>query len=64
MDFFFLVDIIVIFRTTYFDSLLCEEVTDGKQIAKNYLTGRFWIDFLAMIPIDYITAVTKLILIV
>eukprot|EP00347_Sterkiella_histriomuscorum_P003990 403362169 len=57
VDFCFFLDIIVVFRTTFSDLQSGEEVTDSKRLAKNYLKDRFWIDFLAMIPLDYITSV-------
>ncbi len=49
----FAVDLIVNFRTTYFDSVLGDEVLDGKKIFLNYLISlRFWIDLLTTIPWD------------
>lgn len=52
VDFCFLLDVLVNFRTTYFDSRTGDEVFDTKMIAKNYLKSRFWIDFIATIPVD------------
>lgn len=54
IDVCFAIDIFVVFRTTYVDPYDGKEVLDGKQIAKNYLAGRFWIDLLATIPFDTI----------
>jgi len=49
----FAVDLIVNFRTTYFDTILGEEIVDGKKIFINYLlTFRFWIDLISTIPWD------------
>lgn len=52
IDFFFFIDIILTFRTTYIDSSGGDEVTEPKQIAILYLKGRFWIDLLSTIPFD------------
>ena len=55
IDFFFIFDIIVNFRSTYFDPPTEAPVTEGKKIAYNYvLRGRFWIDMLASIPFELI----------
>ncbi len=57
VDICFLIDILVVFRTTYIDTKIGEEVVNSKQIAMMYLKKQFWIDFLAMIPLDLITSV-------
>lgn len=50
IDFLFFIDIVVTFRTTYFDKG-GEEVKDSKKIAKTYIkSGRFFIDLLASLP--------------
>ena len=55
IDILFFLDIILNFRSSYFDASTGEEVTYSTQIAKNYLySGRLWIDLLASIPIDTI----------
>ena len=52
IDFLFLIDIIVNFRTTFIDKEGIE-VYDPRKIAKRYiLGGRFWIDFFSTIPLD------------
>ena len=53
IDIIFLLDIIVIFNTAFFD---IEYVLIDKrsQIAKDYLTGWFTIDAFAIIPFDII----------
>ena len=48
-DFFFLIDIMVQFRTTYF-SVEGEEVRDWKKIAVRYMKGMFLIDLVATVP--------------
>ncbi|CDW81634.1 UNKNOWN [Stylonychia lemnae] len=48
----FLIDIIIIFRTTYYNKR-GEEVFDQKAIALEYIkSGRFFFDFLACVPFD------------
>jgi len=47
----FFIDIILSFHSSYLDEMNFH-VTDKKTIAHNYLTTWFWIDFLAIIPID------------
>mmetsp|Transcript_33777 Transcript_33777/g.38926 ORF Transcript_33777/g.38926 Transcript_33777/m.38926 type:complete len:145 (-) Transcript_33777:1719-2153(-) len=49
-----MLDIIITFRTTFIDSSGGDEITKPKQIAKIYLKGRFWIDFLSAVPFDSI----------
>ena len=34
-----------------------DESTNPKEIAKNYLKGRFWVDLLATVPLDQIVGV-------
>ena len=50
IDFLFLIDIIVAFRTTFFNKV-GDEVYNGWQIAANYIFGgRFFLDLLASLP--------------
>lgn len=51
IDFIFMVDIGVMFCTTYLNKF-GDEVYNHKLIAKNYLRGKVWIDFLSSIPMD------------
>lgn len=53
-DVIFFIDLLINFRTTYLSSRTNEEIFDGKKIAIQYLKGRFWIDLIATVPIDYI----------
>jgi len=56
IDFCFCTDVLITFRTTYFDAE-GEEVTDGRKIARHYVkSGRFFVDFIASMPIDTILA--------
>lgn len=51
IDVLFAIDMLVIFNSVYFDENM-GLVTNRKQIGKNYLTGWFAIDLLAIIPFD------------
>lgn len=51
IDFLFLIDIVVVFRTAIIGDN-GEIVTDQKTIAIKYLKGSFMIDFLSTIPLD------------
>lgn len=51
IDFIFLLDILVTFRTTFISSS-GDEISEPKQIAKEYLKRRFWMDLLATLPFD------------
>lgn len=53
-DICFVLDIFFSFRTTYFNPKTGDEITDPKRIAIYYLKGRFWVDFIAAVPIDRI----------
>jgi hypothetical protein len=55
IDIMFLLDILVAFRTTYFDMHSGEEVFSGKLTAIAYLKSRFLIDFISTIPVDTIS---------
>ena len=52
IDVFFILDVIVNFRTSFIKEATGEEILDQKLIAYNYIKGRFWIDFIASIPVD------------
>ncbi len=58
IDFCFLLDLIINFRTTYYDPVSGDEIFNKKLIAKNYLKGRFMIDFLSTIPLDNLITVS------
>ena len=58
IDFCFFFDILITFRTTYYDQTSGDEVFEKKKIAKNYLRGRFLIDLLSTVPFDNIAKVT------
>jgi hypothetical protein len=57
IDFVFLADIIVQFRTTFYDLDTGDEIYDTKRIGMSYLKGRFTIDLLSTIPIDNIAMI-------
>ena len=51
VDLFFAADILLTFRTTFFDAEN-ELVLDKRVIRRSYLRGMFWIDFIAIIPFE------------
>ena len=50
VDFIFLIDIIIMFRTTYLDTDMGIEVTDTHKIAIKYLKNSFAIDLASSVP--------------
>ena len=57
IDFVFLLDIIVNFRTTFYDIETGDEVFDSKRTGRMYLKGRFTVDLLSTIPFDNIAGI-------
>lgn len=57
IDFVFLLDIIVNFRTTFYDIETGDEVFDPKRTGKRYLRSRFTVDLLSTIPFDTIALI-------
>lgn len=57
IDLVFLLDIIVNFRTTFYDIETGDEVFDSKRTGMKYLKSRFTIDLLSTIPFDNIAAI-------
>lgn len=55
IDIFFMVDVIINFRSSYINESTGEEITDSKKIAIAYLKGKFWIDLVASIPFDFLS---------
>ena len=53
-DLFFLIDILLTFNTSYTSEKKKKEITDRKQIAKNYLTTWFAVDIISILPFDAI----------
>jgi len=54
IDAAFAFDIVINFRSVYYDPKTESLVTDGNKIAWRYLQGRFWIDLLASLPLEMI----------
>jgi hypothetical protein len=50
----FLLDVLVSFFTSYTDEITNIEVIEHKKIAKHYFKGWFIIDFMSVVPLDYI----------
>ena len=59
IDCCFLIDILINFRTSYVSAYTGEEITEPKKITINYLSGRFWIDFIATVPFDLLFQVSS-----
>ena len=57
IDFIFLMDILVNFRTTFYDIETGDEVFDPKRTSKKYLKSRFTIDLLSTIPFDNVALI-------
>ena len=55
IDLFFLIDIIIQFRTTFVNPMTGDENHHLKSIAKNYLTGKFSIDVISTVPFDLLS---------
>lgn len=54
IDILFSLDIILTFRTTYINPNTGIEISSPKDIAKNYILSRFWVDILTVFPFSYI----------
>ena len=52
VDWFFMCDVVLNFRTSFIIEESGEEVFSNKRIALQYLKGRFWIDLISSIPTD------------
>lgn len=55
IDLFFMIDVLINFRSSIVDDVSGEETTDLKIITLTYLKGKFWIDLIASIPFDFIS---------
>lgn len=53
IDFMFLIDIVIIFNTAFFNGKL-DLIDSRKGVALNYIKGWFIIDLLAILPFDLI----------
>lgn len=57
VDFIFLIDVILTFRTTFLDTEQGQDETDTHKIAAAYLNGSFAIDFASSVPFSsFVTA--------
>ncbi len=52
VEIFFIIDIVINFRTTYIDKKSGRIITQQKLIALHYLKGWFIVDFLAALPFE------------
>lgn len=55
VDIMFMLDIFINFRSSYVNETTGEEVTSCKSISLAYLKGRFWIDLVASLPLDFLS---------
>lgn len=54
VDILFFIDIIFAFNTAYYDEDF-KIIDNRKRIASSYLKGWFVVDFIAIVPFEYIT---------
>ena len=57
IDFCFFLDVLLTFRTTFYDPNSGDEIFEKKKVVINYLKGRFTIDILSTVPFDNIARV-------
>ena len=57
IDYLFVADIFINFRTIYIEPKTESDISDGKMIVYNYLKGRFIIDLLASVPFEIIARI-------
>lgn len=55
IDLWFMLDVLINFRTSYVDESTGNEISNMRLIAIQYLKGKFWIDLLASLPLDFIS---------
>ena len=51
IDTIYILDIVIQFRTTYFDKMTGNEIWDLRKISRKYMKGSFFIDLLATVSI-------------
>mmetsp|Transcript_9036 Transcript_9036/g.1318 ORF Transcript_9036/g.1318 Transcript_9036/m.1318 type:complete len:148 (+) Transcript_9036:184-627(+) len=56
---FFIIDIVLTFRTSFFSSVTGDEIIDPNLIAKNYIMGKLWIDILSCFPSDIFSSLLE-----
>ena len=52
IDLAYFLDVVLCFRTSYINQMTGDEITTSREITKNYLTGRFMVDFISVVPFD------------
>jgi CRP-like cAMP-binding protein len=55
LDLFFMIDVLLCFRTAYVDTKTKLVISDPKQVASRYLHGWFVVDLLSSIPIELLS---------
>ena len=58
IDLAYLMDVVLSFRTSYINQMTGDEITTPREITKNYLLGRFTVDFISVVPFDRIFSMT------
>ena len=51
-----MIDVVISFRTSHFNSMTGDEIKDKTKIALNYIQGKFLIDVISALPFDDILA--------
>lgn len=59
VDFMFVIDVVINFRTTYVQGRSAKVVCDPKKIARHYLKTWFIADFISAIPFDLFSLVSS-----
>lgn len=57
IDLAFFIDMVVNFRTTFYDIQTGDEIFDSKRTFMAYFKGRFFIDLLSTVPFDNIVSI-------
>jgi len=57
IDFLFVLDILIAFRTTYYDLETGDEIFQSNLVISAYVKSRFFVDLISTIPIDTIVYV-------
>jgi CRP-like cAMP-binding protein len=59
VDMFFILDIVLNFRTTFYTTSTGDEIFEPSLIAKNYMLGKLWLDLLSCFPDDLLSYAYK-----
>jgi len=59
IDLAYFLDVVLCFRTSYINQMTGDEITTSREITKNYLTGRFTVDFISVVPFDRLCSISS-----